>query len=115
MPCPSPGDIPDPGIEPKSSALQVDSLPSEPPGKPLLGASIHFSGQLLGLAAPAGLGLRNDPELFFLLGCLFVLIPRVSGLGVARSLKEGADPTEVVGQLCVRLAQTPKLQSRVFP
>ena len=31
---PSPGDLPDPGIEPKSPALQADSLPSEPPGKP---------------------------------------------------------------------------------
>ena len=28
-----PGDHPDPGIEPVSSALQVDSLPSDPPGK----------------------------------------------------------------------------------
>ena len=28
------GDHPDPGIEPVSPALQVDSLPSEPPGKP---------------------------------------------------------------------------------
>ena len=26
--------LPNPGIEPRSSALQVDSLPSEPPGKP---------------------------------------------------------------------------------
>ena len=33
VPCPSPGDLPNPGIEPKSPALQVDSLPSEPPGK----------------------------------------------------------------------------------
>ena len=30
---PSPGDPPDPGIKPGSSALQADSL-SEPPGKP---------------------------------------------------------------------------------
>ena len=29
----SPGDLPDPGIEPESSVLQVDSLPSEPLGK----------------------------------------------------------------------------------
>ena len=29
----SPGDRPDPGIEPGSPALRVDSLPSEPPGK----------------------------------------------------------------------------------
>ena len=33
LPCPSPGDLPNPGIEPRSPALQADSLPSEPPGK----------------------------------------------------------------------------------
>ena len=31
---PSPGHLPNPGIEPRSPALQVDSLLSEPPGKP---------------------------------------------------------------------------------
>ena len=31
---PSPGDLPDSGIKPKSPALPVDSLPSEPPGEP---------------------------------------------------------------------------------
>ena len=31
---PSPVDLPDPGIEPGSPALQADSLPSEPPGNP---------------------------------------------------------------------------------
>ena len=30
----SPGDLPDPGIDSSSPAFQVDSLPSEPPGKP---------------------------------------------------------------------------------
>ena len=34
MPFPSPGDLPDPGITPRSPALQADALPSEPPGKP---------------------------------------------------------------------------------
>ena len=34
LPFPSPGDLPDPGIEPRSPTLQVDSLLSEPPGKP---------------------------------------------------------------------------------
>ena len=29
---PPPGDLPNPGIEPGSPALQADSLPSEPPG-----------------------------------------------------------------------------------
>ena len=33
LPFPSPGDFPDPGIEPWSPALQADSLPFEPPGK----------------------------------------------------------------------------------
>ena len=34
LPFPSPGDLPNPGIEPTSPALQADALPSEPPGKP---------------------------------------------------------------------------------
>ena len=33
LPFPSPGDLPYPGIEFGSATLQVDSLPSEPPGK----------------------------------------------------------------------------------
>ena len=33
-PFPSPRDLPDPGIEPRSPTLQVDSLPAEPHGKP---------------------------------------------------------------------------------
>ena len=33
MPFPSPGDLPDPGIEPRSPALQADALTSEAPGK----------------------------------------------------------------------------------
>ena len=35
LPFPFPGDLLDSGIEPESLALQADSLPSEPPGKPL--------------------------------------------------------------------------------
>ena len=35
LPFPSPEDLPDPGIEPRSLALQADALPSEPPGKPI--------------------------------------------------------------------------------
>ena len=33
LPFPSPGDLPDPGIEPASITLQADSLPSEPRGE----------------------------------------------------------------------------------
>ena len=45
-PFPSPGDLPKPGTEPRSSALQADSLSSEPPGKPSLlvqFSSVQFS------------------------------------------------------------------------
>ena len=35
LPFTSPGDLPDPGIEPGSPALQADSLPTELQGKPL--------------------------------------------------------------------------------
>ena len=34
LPFPPPGDLPNSGIKPKSSALQADSLPLAPPGKP---------------------------------------------------------------------------------
>ena len=35
LPFPSSGDLPNPGIEPRSPALQVDALTSERPGKPI--------------------------------------------------------------------------------
>ena len=35
VPFPSTGDLPNPGIEPGSPALQTDALLSEPPGKPV--------------------------------------------------------------------------------
>ena len=35
LPFPSPEDLPNPGIEPGSPALQADALLSEPPGKPI--------------------------------------------------------------------------------
>ena len=35
LPFPSPGHLPDPGIEPRSPTLQAHPLPSEPPGKPM--------------------------------------------------------------------------------
>ena len=34
LPFPPPGDLPNPGMEPRSPALQADSLPAEPPGQP---------------------------------------------------------------------------------
>ena len=32
---PSPGDLPNPGMKPRSPGLQADSLPAEPQGKPM--------------------------------------------------------------------------------
>ena len=34
LPCPPPGDLPNPGTEPRFPTLQADSLPAEPQGKP---------------------------------------------------------------------------------
>ena len=36
LPFPSPGDLPDPGVETESPTLKADSLPTEAPGKPYL-------------------------------------------------------------------------------
>ena len=49
LPFPSPGDHPDPGIKLRSPTLQADTLPSEPPGKPLLVTYFIFSSVCLGL------------------------------------------------------------------
>ena len=37
-------DLPDPGIEPGSPALQTDALPYEPPGKPSNGKETYIDG-----------------------------------------------------------------------
>ena len=54
LPFPSPGDLPDPGIKPRSPSLQADSLPSERPGKPIgqltnnFNTICNFNSPLLG-------------------------------------------------------------------
>ena len=42
LPFPSPGDLPDPGIEPGSPALEADALTFEPPGKPYVRSMSSF-------------------------------------------------------------------------
>ena len=56
---PSPGDLPNPGIEPESPALQADALPSEPPGKPIYCINYHSVPYL---------------ETFGLLPCFFLFL-----------------------------------------
>ena len=66
LPFPSPGDLPDPGIEPRSPALQADALTSEPPGansnSMFICTHTHFRFQ----------ALANQP-FFFLSTCWFFL------------------------------------------
>ena len=50
LPFPAPGDLPDPGIEPRSPALQADALPSEPPGKPQFTPITLFCLHLTGIS-----------------------------------------------------------------
>ena len=39
VPFPAPGDLPNPGIKPRSPTLQADSIPAEPPGTPMSNAT----------------------------------------------------------------------------
>ena len=48
LPFPSPGDLPNPGMDPGSPALQTDVLPAEPPGKPTCSTVSCKFGVLVG-------------------------------------------------------------------
>ena len=62
LPFPSPEDLPDPGLEPGSPALQGDSLPSELPGK----AQVRASGKTTKMqAAQATLQSLPQAEMVF--------------------------------------------------
>ena len=52
-PFPSPGDLPDPGIKPRSPTLQADSLPAEPQGKPK-NTGVHSLSLLQGIFLTQG-------------------------------------------------------------
>ena len=53
LPFPSPGGLPNPGIEPRSPTLEADTLTSEPPGKPnyrgivIIHNSIFYLGTII--------------------------------------------------------------------
>ena len=64
LPFPSPGDLPDPGIEPWSPAFQADALTSEPPGKHLnayLGFFFFFNLIFGGSEVKASAWNAGDP------------------------------------------------------
>ena len=47
LPFPSPGDLPNPGIKPRSPTLQADALPFEPPWKPPFGKAMSLLFNML--------------------------------------------------------------------
>ena len=61
LPFPSPGDLPNPGIEPRSPALQADALTSEPPRKPA-GGSCQEDPLEKGVAAHSSLLAWRIPD-----------------------------------------------------
>ena len=65
---PFPGDLPDPGIKPRCLVFQVDSLPSEPPGKP-----IHKGNneQIIHTGVYGGVGNQNKSHLKYMKGAQF--------------------------------------------
>ena len=64
MPFPSPGDLPDVGIKPRSLILQADSLSSEPSGKPVTLLGHNEKGRKDRNECPANKRDKATSELF---------------------------------------------------
>ena len=60
LPFLSPGDLVDPGIKPRSPALQADFLPSEPSEKPQMEQTVSNGVTLRGVLRPGGLVGRPE-------------------------------------------------------
>ena len=91
---PSPGDLPNPGIEPRSPALQADALPSEPPGK----VTVYRVAKSQDRSNPVHIDAR-----------LFVVCGSFAPVRVER---EGGAATWLVGTLSVPSVQGHKLPLR---
>ena len=73
LPFPSPGDLPNPGIEPRSPVLQADALLSEPPGKPLSCLRCWNTEALVrNLVSMCQTLLTNSQQRFYVIFCHFV-------------------------------------------
>ena len=89
MPFPSPGDLPDPGIEPGSPALQADALPPEPPGKSMGATKTlapHHVPQLLSLHTATKTQHSQTNKNVKMLGSLPFILDRCYGVNVCVSL-----------------------------
>ena len=84
LPFPSPGDLPDPGIQPRSPTSQVDSLPFEPSGKPphnsIYLSSVQFSCSVMSdscnpmtAVCHASLSITNSQSLLELMSIELVM------------------------------------------
>ena len=82
LPFPSPGHLPNPGIEPGSPALQADALSSEPPGKPR-------KAEYTLLRKAEYIVIKNQQFTDSLLQCftLFISIKQLTGTDTAISLE----------------------------
>ena len=65
LPFPSPGDLPDPGIEPGSLTLEAAALTSEPPGKPLLLLLVSRFSHVRLFAIPWTVAHQASPSMGF--------------------------------------------------
>ena len=60
LPFPSPGDLPDPGIKPRSPALQADPLPSEPPVLSLSSVQLFMTPWTVAHQTPLSMGFPRQ-------------------------------------------------------
>ena len=70
-PFPSPGDLPNPGIEPESSVLQADSLLSESPGK--VGRS-KFTVYIIVLFSVHLCNFKHYSLIYIIISCKYIII-----------------------------------------
>ena len=101
LPLPSPGDLPNPGIEPRSPILQADALPSEPPGKlsDLDTWSILYMSFYVFLSYSLLQSLTSSLTLSTTLSYLILLLPSPTPpplTGRFRGPGDGAMVTEIV-------------------
>ena len=72
LPFPSPGNLPDPGIEPKSLTLWADSLPSEPPVKPI---NVNWALKMKHSSNRFSVFMKRNTREFSLCFCVSVSFP----------------------------------------
>ena len=70
LPFPSPGGLPDPGIEPRSPTLQADALTTEPSGKPIKKENKKLFTYAFSPKNKYRLDISEDNEIGYVVNCL---------------------------------------------